>query len=99
MWVNRIVIASQFSPKHRHLFPSLPERTRQFRLFNSHHHLIDLFVTIPSLIGVIDTNSIELINPDGKAEVRSRLAKKGFQISDGLWGKALLASQSSRSGS
>ena len=34
------------SPNHRHLFPSLPEPTRLFRLFNSLQHLIDVFMAL-----------------------------------------------------
>ena len=34
------------SQNHRHLFPSLPEPTRLFRLFNSHQHLIDVFMAL-----------------------------------------------------
>ena len=60
---------------HRDLFPSLPERTRLFRLFNSRHHLI----------GVIDTlTALNLSISDGKAEARNRLTERGFQISAGL---------------
>jgi hypothetical protein len=46
-----------------HLFPRLPERTRLFRLFNSHRKWIDCFMAETSLIGVIDTYGIELIHP------------------------------------
>ena len=40
------------------LFPKLPERTRLFRLFDGHQHLIDVFMANPSLIGGIDTYGI-----------------------------------------
>src|SRR4030095_2743647 len=43
------------------LFPHLPERTRLFRLFNSHRPLIGEFLVAPSLIGVIDRYGIELL--------------------------------------
>ncbi|HIO79936.1 TPA: hypothetical protein EYG59_15275 [Candidatus Poribacteria bacterium] len=32
---------------YRDLFPNLPEPTRLFRLFNSHQHLIDVFMATP----------------------------------------------------
>jgi hypothetical protein len=38
---------------YRPLFPKLPDRTRLFRLFNSHRHYIEYFLADPSLIGVI----------------------------------------------
>ena len=37
----------------RQLFPNLPERTRLFRLFVSHHPLTHRFMAAPSLLGVI----------------------------------------------
>ena len=37
------------------LFPKLPDRSRLFRLFNSHRHYIEYFLAEPSLIGVIDS--------------------------------------------
>ena len=43
---------------YRDLFPNLPDRTRLFRLFNSHQHYVDLFLADPSLIGVIDSYGI-----------------------------------------
>src|SRR4051812_20716770 len=43
---------------YQSLFPNLPERTRLFRLFNSHWHLIGEFLVAPSLIGVIDSYGI-----------------------------------------
>ena len=45
------------------LFPTLPCRTRLFRLFSSHRKWVDRFMAEPSLIGVIDTYGIELIHP------------------------------------
>ena len=38
-----------------HLFPGLPERTRLFRLFNSHRKWINRFMAQSSMIGVIDS--------------------------------------------
>jgi hypothetical protein len=35
---------------YRHLFPKLPDRTRLFRLFNTHRHWTESFMAQPSLI-------------------------------------------------
>jgi hypothetical protein len=37
------------------LFPSLPRRTRLFRLFNSHQRCVDCFMAEPTLLSVIVT--------------------------------------------
>ena len=71
------------SQNHRDLFESLPERTRLFRLFNSHHHLIDVFMATPSLIGVIDTYGIELIHPRREGRSEKQMGRKG--ISNQRW--------------
>src|SRR6267142_3491780 len=47
----------------RPLFPRLPERTRLFRLFTTHHDLTQAFLAAPRVLGVIDTSGIELIHP------------------------------------
>ncbi|MDY6874489.1 MAG: transposase [Chloroflexota bacterium] len=60
-----------------HLFPQLPERTRLFRLFNSHRHWIDHFMAAPSLIGLIDTYGIELIHPRREGRSKQQIGRKG----------------------
>ncbi|MYE89066.1 transposase [Candidatus Poribacteria bacterium] len=65
------------------LFPKLPQRTRLFRLFNSHRHLTDLFMEVPSLMGVIDTYGIELIHPRREGRFCGQIGKKG--ISNQRW--------------
>ena len=35
---------------YRPLFPHRPDRTRLFRLFNSHRHYVDRFLADPSLL-------------------------------------------------
>ena len=72
-----------FLRNHRDLFPNLPERTRLFRLFNSHRHLIDLFMAEASLIGVIDTYGIELIHPRREGRSEKQIGRKG--ISNQRW--------------
>ena len=48
---------------YRALFPHLPERTRLFRLFKTHHNWTKTFLAAPTVLGVIDTYGIELIHP------------------------------------
>ena len=48
---------------YRALFPHLPERTRLFRLFKTHHDWTQAFLAAPTVLGVIDTYGIELIHP------------------------------------
>lgn len=62
----------------RGLFPNLPERTRLFRLFLSHQHLIQLFMASPSLLGVIDTYGIELIHPRREGRSEQQIGRKGL---------------------
>ncbi len=68
---------------HDDMFPNLPSRTRLFRLFNTHQHLIDLFMATPSLIGVIDTYGIELIHPRREGRSEKQIGRKG--ISNQRW--------------
>lgn len=62
---------------YAHLFPQLPERTRLFRLFNSHRQWIDRFMATPSLLGVIDTYGIELIHPRREGRSKKQMGRKG----------------------
>ena len=62
---------------YRDLFPNLPDRTRLFRLFNSHQHYVDLFLADPSLIGVIDSYGIELLHPIREGRSDKQIGKKG----------------------
>jgi len=62
---------------YRPLFPTLPERTRLFRLFNSHRHLVDHFLAEPSLLGVIDSYGIELLHPRREGRSKQQIGKKG----------------------
>lgn len=65
------------------LFPALPDRTRLFRLFNSHRVLTDVFKAQPTLIGVADTYGIELIHPRREGRSEAQIGKKG--ISNQRW--------------
>ena len=68
---------------YKSLFPNLPERTRLFRLFNTHQHLTDVFMANPSLIGVIDTYGIEWIHPRREGRCKQQIGCKG--ISNQRW--------------
>src|SRR5262245_32957777 len=48
---------------YRALFPRVPERTRLFRLFTTHHDWTQVFLAAPTILGVIDTYGIELVHP------------------------------------
>lgn len=65
------------------LFPNLPERTRLFRLFNTHGKWISLFMAEPSLLGVADTYGIELIHPRREGRSEQQIGRKG--ISNRRW--------------
>src|SRR5262245_16657507 len=43
---------------YRPLFPRLPERTRLFRLFRTHHDWTQAFLAAPTVLGVIDTYGV-----------------------------------------
>ncbi len=68
---------------YRPLFPNLPDRTRLFRLFNSHRYLLSEFMASPSLIGVIDSYGIELLHPRREGRSQEQLGKKG--VSNQRW--------------
>ena len=48
---------------YRTLFPSLPHRTRLFRLFATHADWSEAFLADPTLLGVADSYGIELRHP------------------------------------
>jgi hypothetical protein len=62
---------------YRPLFPKLPERTRLFRLFNSHQKWTERFLADPSLMGIIDSYGIELIHPIREGRSPNQIGKKG----------------------
>ena len=63
---------------YRPLFPNLPDRTRLFRLFNTHRHHVDQFLADPSLLGVIDSYGIELLHPIREGRSDQQLGRKGL---------------------
>jgi hypothetical protein len=60
------------------LFPHLPERTRLFRLFRAHQQWIDCFMAAPTVLGVADTDGIELIHPWRAGRSPRQIGKKGM---------------------
>ena len=62
---------------YRPLFPNLPDRTRLFRLFNTHQPLIAEFLADCSLLGVMDSYGIELLHPRREGRSPKQIGKKG----------------------
>jgi hypothetical protein len=60
------------------LFPHLPERTRLFRLFKTHHAWTEIFLAAPTVLGIIDTCGIELIHPVREGRSPHQIGRKGF---------------------
>ena len=63
---------------YRPLFPRLPERTRLFRLFTTHHDWTQAFLATPTVLGVIDTYGIELIHPMREGRSPQQIGRKGL---------------------
>ena len=61
----------------RSLFPKLPDRTRLFRLFETHQDWTNRFLAEPSLMGVADTYGIELLHPMREGRSPKQMGKKG----------------------
>jgi hypothetical protein len=59
------------------LFPTLPERTRLFRLFASHRAWTDEFLAAPSVLGVVDSSGIELLHPMREGRSAQQIGRKG----------------------
>lgn len=59
------------------LFPTLPERTRLFRAFNSHRPYTTRFMVEPSMLGLIDSFGIELIHPRREGRSQTQIGRKG----------------------
>src|SRR6266508_4220154 len=65
--------------KRDHLseFPTLPERTRLFRLFATHREWADRFLADPTIMGVADTYGIELVHPWREGRSERQIGRKG----------------------
>ena len=66
------------SNNYRHWFPSLPERTRLFRLFATHTDWTEAFLAQPTTLGVADTYGIELIHPWREDRADLQIGRKGL---------------------
>jgi hypothetical protein len=62
----------------RALFPRLPERTRLFRLFMTHHAWPKVFLAAPTVLGVIDMYGMELIHPMREGRSPLQIGRKGL---------------------
>src|SRR5262245_41618789 len=60
------------------LFPRFPERTRLFRLFTTHHAWTEIFLAAPTVLGIIDTYSIELIHPVREGRSPHQIGRTGL---------------------
>ncbi len=63
---------------YRALFPLLPERTRLLRLFKTHQAWMQVFLASPTVLGVIDTDGIELIHPIRAGRSPHQIGRKGL---------------------
>lgn len=61
----------------RGLFPTLPERTRLFRLLAAHKVWAEGFLAAPTTLGVCDSFGIELIHPIREGRSPKQIGKKG----------------------
>jgi hypothetical protein len=61
----------------RGLFPTLPERTRLFRLLATHRQWTDEFLATPSVLGVVDSYGIELLHPLREGRSAQQIGRKG----------------------
>jgi len=67
-WLNR---------DWRPLFPTLPERTRLFRLLATHRVWTDEVLATPSVLGVVDSYGVELLHPMREGRSRQQIGRKG----------------------
>src|SRR5712671_126337 len=67
----------------RALFPRLPERTRLLRLLKTHQDWTQAFWAVPTVLGVIDTDGIELIHPRREGRSPQQIGRKG--VSNHRW--------------
>jgi len=65
---------------YRPLLPRLPECTRLFRLFRTRQAWTEVFWAAPTVLGVIDTYSIELIHPMHTGRSPNKSAAKASRI-------------------
>lgn len=59
-------------------FPALPDRTRLFRLFDTHHDWAEFFLAQPTVLGVADSYGIELRHPWREDRADRQIGGKGL---------------------
>jgi hypothetical protein len=59
-------------------FPTLPDRTRLFRLFDAHYDWAEYFLAEPTLLGVADSYGIELRHPWREDRADRQIGSKGL---------------------
>jgi hypothetical protein len=59
------------------LFPQVPERTRWFRLFQTHTAWTAHCLAAPTVLGVADTYGIEFLHPRREGRSPAQMGKKG----------------------
>jgi hypothetical protein len=59
-------------------FPTLPERTRLFRLFETHYQWTEYFLAQPTILGVADSYRIELRHPWREDRAARQIGAKGL---------------------
>jgi hypothetical protein len=74
---------------YRPLFPRLPERTRLFRLLQTHQDWTQAFLATPTVLGVLDTYGIELIHPMREGRSPQQIGRKGLSHHRGMVGGKL----------
>jgi hypothetical protein len=62
------------------LFPRLPERTRLFRLCQTHQDWPQVFLASQTVLGVIDTYGIDLIHPIREGRRPQQSGRTGLSI-------------------
>jgi hypothetical protein len=67
----------------RPLFPRRPERTRLFRLFRHPKDWTRVLLAVPTVLGVIDTDGIELLHPIREGRSPQQIGRKG--VSNHRW--------------
>src|SRR4051812_13252756 len=65
------------------LFPGMPERTRLFRLFATHHRWTTRFLAEPTVLGLADTLGIQLLHPRRARRSPNQIGR--FGISNHVW--------------
>lgn len=62
---------------YQSLFPTLPERTRLFRLFATHRDWAEYFLADPTTLGVADSYGMELVHPMREGRSARQIGRKG----------------------